>query len=138
MKVFLDTNILIDVLARREGFYEAASNIVNLGINGEVRLHTTSMSVATTLFVVRKVLGYDNTIAALKALEPFIEIVPMDAEQCHNALHSEMPDFEDILQYEAAKAAGCNAVVTRNKKHFPDSGINILTPLEFLSQMSEI
>lgn len=135
-KIFLDTNILIDVLARRDGFFEAASNVVNLGIDGEVTLHTTSMSLATTLFVVRKVLGYDNTIAALKALEPFLEIVPMDAVQCHNALHSGMPDFEDMLQYEAAKAAGCSAVITRNKKHFPASGIAILTPQEFLLQLS--
>jgi len=135
MKVFLDTNILIDVLARREGFFEAACNVINLGIMGEIALCTTSMAFATTVFVTRKVLGYTNAITALKSLEDYIAIVPMDALQCHDALHSSMPDFEDMLQYEAAKASGCDTLVTRNKKHFPKDGIPVLTPTEFLCQL---
>lgn len=135
MKVFLDTNIIIDVLARREGFYEAASNVINLGIVGEVILCATSMSFATTIFVTKKVLGYSNAVSALKSLEDFIAIVSMDAPQCHEALHSSMPDFEDMLQYQAALAADCDVIVTRNGKHFPKSSIPVLTPKEFLSQL---
>ena len=133
MKLFLDTNILIDVLARREGFYDAASNVIQLGITGEVSLSTTSMSLATTLFVTRKTLGYDNALAALKALEPYIEIASMDATQCHTALHAPMPDFEDNLQYEAAQASECDIIITRNKKHFLQESIPVMTPIEFLT-----
>jgi predicted nucleic acid-binding protein len=58
MKVFLDTNILIDFIARRDGFYEYAANIINLGIRGEVKLYATPMSFATCIFIARKMLGY--------------------------------------------------------------------------------
>ena len=135
MRAFLDTNILIDILLRREGFYEAASNIVNLGITGDIELCATSMSFATTVFVSRKVLGYTNSVTALQSLEKYIQIVPMDAAQCHSSLFSSMPDFEDMLQYEAALASMCDVIITRNKKHFPKNGIQILTPVEFLSQL---
>lgn len=137
MKVFLDTNVLIDILARRDGFFEAASNVVNMGIEGNVTLCTTSMSFATTLFVVRKVIGYSNAIAALQKLEDYVEIVEMDGSQCHIALHADMPDFEDMLQYEAALAAHCDVLLTRNKKHFPKETLTVLTPIEFLNQISQ-
>ena len=62
MKVFLDTNILIDFIARREDFYQAAANLINLGIKGEVKLYTTPLTYATCIFIARKVLGYDGIV----------------------------------------------------------------------------
>ena len=136
MTAFIDTNVLIDVLAQRESFYEASSNVINLGIIGQIELCTTSMSFATTVFITKSVIGYANAIIALQALDPYITIVPMDATQCHDALFSAMPDFEDMLQYHAAIAAGADVIITRNKKHFPKDNIPILTPIEFLEQSS--
>ena len=75
MKVFIDTNILIDVLASRADFYEASSNVVDLGITGEVELITTSMSFATAVFISKSVLGYGNAIKALQSLVEYITIV---------------------------------------------------------------
>lgn len=45
MKVFLDTNILINIIAKRDPFYHVAANIINLGFKGEVKL---------TLFIKKK------------------------------------------------------------------------------------
>ena len=135
MKAFLDTNILIDVLSRRIPFYEAASNVINLGITGQIELCATSMSFGTTAFITKSVLGYDNAIAALQMLDPYIGIVTMDAGQCHNALFAKMPDFEDMLQFNAAVAAKADVIITRNKKHFPKHQMPILTPNEFLLQL---
>ena len=135
MRVFIDTNVLIDVLARREDFAEEACNVIDLGITGAYELCTTSMSFATTVFVAKKVLGYKNAVKALQELEEYIQVVPMDGTQCHEAFFSDMPDFEDMLQFEAAIAAKCDFLVTRNKKHFPQNGIPVVTPSEFLSQL---
>lgn len=135
MKAFVDTNILIDVLAQRESFYQASSNVIDLGITGQIDLYTTAMSFATTVYIAKSTLGYDNAIIALQALDPYITIVPMDAVQCHEALFSAMPDFEDMLQFHAAIAANAEVIITRNKKHFPQDSIPILTPTEFLSQI---
>mgnify|MGYP002624718931 CR=1 FL=1 len=132
MKVFLDTNILIDVVARRAEFYEAANNIINLGIEGDVTLCVTPMSYATCVFIARKVLGYQGAMKVLQLLDKYIEVVAMTPTQCHEALFADMPDFEDMLQYKAAFDAGCACLVTRNGKHFPQDGIPILSPKEFL------
>ena len=136
-KVFLDTNILIDVVAKREGFYEVASNILNLGIEGQVILCVTPMSYATCAFVARKILGYKGAIRVLQLLEKYLEFVPMTSAQCRSALYADMPDFEDMLQYEAAQDAGCSCIVTRNGKHFPQSGIPVLSSVDFLGLLDE-
>lgn len=135
MKVFIDTNILIDFIAKREEFFVHAANIINLGIKGDLQLYATPLSFATCVFVGRKVLGYDGVIKAMQVLERFIEVTEMNAVQCHNALFSSMPDFEDMLQFESARQAGCDVIVTRNKKHFPSNGFSVLTPAELFSQL---
>lgn len=59
----------------------------------------------------------------------------MDDEQVSDALGSGMPDFEDMLQYEAALASKCDVIVTRDKKrHFPQDGrIPVMSPETFLN-----
>ena len=52
MKVFLDTNILIDFIARRENFYQAAANLINLGIKGEVKLYTTPLTIMGSVLLI--------------------------------------------------------------------------------------
>ena len=131
MKVFLDTNVLIDFIAHREGFYPAAANIVNLGIKGDVELYTTPLTYATCIFVARKVLGYEGVVKAMQILDNYLHVTTMDETQCHHALFSQTPDFEDMLQFESAYAAGCDVIVTRNKKHFPQDAIQLLDSKEF-------
>ena len=72
-------------------------------------------------------------MAALQAIKSFVELTFMDDAQGTRALFSEAPDFEDMLQFESAKANGCDIVVTRNGKHFPHDSLPILTPTQFLS-----
>lgn len=131
MKVFLDTNVLLDFIARRADFYQAASNLVHLGVKGDITLYATPLSFATCVFIGRKQLGYDGVIKAMQMLERYITLTEMNATQCHNALYSKMPDFEDMLQFESAYMAGCDVIVTRNKKHFPLDAIQVLEPVEF-------
>ena len=131
MKVFVDTNVLIDFIAHRADFFQEASNLINLGIKGEIHLYATPLSFATCVFIGRKVLGYDSVIKTMQMLESYINISDMNSTQCHNALFSKMPDFEDMLQYESACEAGCDVIVTRNAKHFPKDTIQVLTPKEF-------
>ena len=115
MKVFIDTNILIDFIARRDKFYYPAANLINLGIKGDIELFVTPLSYATCIFIARKMLGYEGVVKAMQILDNYIRITAMTASQCHNALYSNMPDFEDMLQFESAYGAGCDVIVTRNK-----------------------
>jgi predicted nucleic acid-binding protein len=130
--VFVDTNVLLDVLVHREPFVHDSAQVLNMGIMGKVALFATPLTFATCLFVARKSLGYTNAISALKILEQHIKIATMDASQLHEALYTTAPDFEDMLQYQAAAAARCKYIVTRDEHHFPQNGISVLTPTVFL------
>lgn len=131
MKVFIDTNVLIDFIAKREQFYQTAASLMSLGIKGEVELYATPLTYATCIFISQKILGYDGAIKAMQIVDNYVRVSTMDSRQCHNALFSRMPDFEDMLQFESTYAAGCDVIVTRNKKHFPSDAMQILSPDEF-------
>lgn len=135
MKVFLDTNILLDIIEGREKFLLASSNVFDLGVKGKIQMFATPLTFANCVYTARKNVGYENAIQGLKALKHYVTTAMMDDEQVQNALCSGMPDFEDMLQYEAALALKCDVIVTRDKKrHFPQDGIiPILTPEAFLN-----
>ena len=135
MRVFLDTNILLDFIEARQKFLLAASNVFDLGITRRIELFATPLTFANCVYTARKNVGYENAIRGLKALKAYVKTTAMDDNQVTDALCSDMPDFEDMLQYKAAEAAGCDAIVTRDKKrHFPQEGIPVLSPEAFLNE----
>ena len=74
-KVFLDTNIIIDLLCHREHCAEAAT-VVNMGIEGKVLLYCSSLTIANCIYSCRKTLGKEKTTQLLKLLCDFIKIAP--------------------------------------------------------------
>ena len=134
IRVFLDTNILLDIIEGRQKFLLASSNVFDLGIKGEIKLFATPLTFANCVYTARKNVGYENAIRGLEVMKSHITTATMDDEQVTNALNSGMPDFEDMLQYQAALSSKCDAIVTRDKKrHFPSDGIPILSPEDFLN-----
>ena len=131
-RVFLDTNVLLDVLLHREPFVHDSACVLNMGFKGKIALYSTPLSFSTCMFVARKMLGYANALEALKILEHHINVATMDSVQLHEALYAVAPDFEDMLQYHAAKAAECSHIVTRDERHFPQKGIVVLSPTDFM------
>ena len=132
-KVFLDTNILIDVITARMPFALPAANILELGMSNEVELYVSALSFANCVYVGRKAVGYQETLEKMRLMKRFIYVSRMGNRECERALFSQMPDFEDMLQYESAVAEACDVVITRNKKHFPQEPIPVINPEEFLN-----
>ena len=134
MKVFIDTNVIMDVLLKRTDFMQDSMDIMQMGIDSDIDLFASPLTFATCHYLLRKVVGKKNAVETLRSIKSFIELTDMDDTQGTNALFSEMPDFEDMLQFESAVANGCDVIVTRNGKHFPQNPIPVLTPAQFLSQ----
>lgn len=135
MRVFLDTNILLDIIEGRQKFLLASSNVFDLGVRGKIQMFATPLTFANCVYTARKNVGYERAVNGLKRLKNYVKTAAMDDDQVTDALCSEMPDFEDMLQYEAAIAAKCDAIVTRDKKrHFPKDGLPILSPEAFLDE----
>ena len=131
-KLFLDTNVIIDVLTRREPFFLASANILELGVTEHYFLFATAISFINGLYVSRKSLGTDKAIQHIKTLRQIVNIASTGERELDLALNMEGKDLEDNLQYQAALAASCDCIITRNKKDFPQDGLlPLFTPSEF-------
>ena len=132
MKLFLDTNVAIDLMARREPFFAEAKEIFELAAEGDVELLMTTLSFANIFYLLRKGAGNDKAKRDLSALRALVSIVTMNDRQLDQALSSAGMDFEDDLQGAAAESANADIIITRDEKGFKRSRVRVMTPKAFL------
>jgi len=131
--VFLDTNILIDLLTDRPPFSKFAIEIFDLAERKEVKLFTSSHSYATTYYLLKKYVGEKELRELLYSLLDFIDLISIDTSIIKKSLLSNRKDFEDAIQIFAANSiADIDFIVTRNLKDFKDAGITVLPPDEVI------
>lgn len=134
MKVFIDTNILVDVLEQRQPFYLHSANIIEHGILGDYILVVSPLTIINTLYITRKTLGKDIAKEKIMQLLTYCEIAPMTEKEMLTALSMQNQDTEDNLQYCSAESAQCDVIITRNPKDFPIINNNILVPQDFITK----
>ena len=130
MKLFLDTNIIVDFLTERDVFYDLAAQVVNLADSGEAELCCSALSFATIFYLVRPVKGKEATLKMLREFSKICEVSSVDSGIVDAALYSTFKDFEDAIQYFCALNAGADIIVTRNIKDFKDATIPVKTPVD--------
>jgi len=131
--IFIDTNILIDLLADRQPFSKFAIEIFNLAEKKQIKLFTSSHSYATTHYLLKKHIEEKELRELLFSLLDFIDIISIDLSIIKQSLLSKHRDFEDAIQIFAANSiTGIDFIVTRNLKDFKDAGINVLPPDEII------
>ncbi|MEL6718974.1 MAG: PIN domain-containing protein [Bacteroidota bacterium] len=136
-KLFIDTNIVLDLLAKRTDYLSAAK-LFSLGDNGEVTLYVSSLSFANMSYILRKLLGREKTIKVLRDLELVVSITDLNGKIVQLALNDEdFKDFEDGLQYYSAVEVGADVIITRNLSDFKSSKIPVLTAKQYLKGFSE-
>ena len=130
-KIFVDTNIVIDLLAKREPFYRAAQELFTLSDKKEVQLQISSLTFANAYYSIVK---HYKSVDAKKHLSKFkvlVEILPLEDKAIELALAS---DFEDGLQYFTAMDNESDIILTRNKKDFKSSKLPVMTAEEYLKK----
>ena len=138
INVFIDTNILIDYLARRERFFEAAALVVQLGQRKKCHLLVSSLSFATTSFILQAHYKF-KTETILHKFSLFVHlchVTPVDSLTIYESLNSSFHDFEDAMQYFSAMRAEADVIITRNKLDFSEAEIPVYEPQEFLDALS--
>lgn len=135
MKVFLDTNVLIDYLLKRESGMSAAVDILLLGNSKILDLCLSDLTIANAAYIVRREYGMEEFRKVLRVLSRCYTVVPIGERAVNEALSAEWKDFEDSMQYYAAVDAACECIVTRNVKDFSQSEIPVYTPAEFLASL---
>ena len=133
-KVFLDTNILIDFVDNRDNRVYAET-IIELGKTGFIQLYAAYLSFANMGYILRK-RTQEERYRMIREARKIVTVLPCDDRQLDDALVTPVKDYEDMLQYQCAKAAGCDVIVTNNKRDFQEfCQLPFFTAEEFLLQL---
>ena len=134
-KIFIDSDIILDVLSMREPFYKSAAALFSLVEKRKIEGFTSPIVFSNIHYVLRKRVSKQNTLESLKSLKNLIHILPVDKRTIELALDSSFEDFEDAIQYYCAEQNRVNYFITRNKIDYQKSEIIILNAQEFLAML---
>ena len=137
MKLFWDTNVMLDFLGEREPFYISAAKIATLADKRRVKVIVSALSYATISYFLTKYEGLGKTKDKLRKFKVISELCELDELIIEKGLNSDFSDFEDSLQYFSALRTECDIIITRNGKDFKKSIIPVMTPDEFLNSIKE-
>jgi len=130
-RVFVDTNVVLDVLLQRDGFWLDSMKIFQLAELGKVKAYVSASSMTDVFYVAKKKLSLFVARQAIEKLLTLFEVVSVDGEDLSGALSVPIDDFEDALQAYCAKKAHANILLTRDTEGFPSIGIAVMTPADF-------
>ncbi|WP_396177010.1 type II toxin-antitoxin system VapC family toxin [Flavobacterium sp.] len=134
--LFLDTNVLMDILANRIPFYESSSKVYKLGLNKKCNLFTSSNTINTLHYLLKKFIGEQDIRKALDEITDIVSVIPVNLDMIKKSLKSNHKDFEDAIQiYSAQSIKGMDCIVTRDLKDYKNSEIQVYTPDQFLNQI---
>lgn len=135
-KLLIDTNIIIDLLARREKFYLEAAGLFSLADKKKVKLSVSSLSFANTNYILLKEKRPDEARTILRKFKLIVNVLPLDDKVIDLALNdSGFNDFEDGLQYFSAIEHNQDIIITRNLRDFKKSEIPVMTAQQFLNTL---
>ena len=131
-RLFIDTNIMMDLLGDRIPHYDSIAKIATLADKGKVKMVVSAFSYPTVYYLLTKFESPDKVKEKLRKFKIISEISDLDNTTIEKGLASNFSDFVDSLQYHCALKAECDIIITRNSKDFRESVIPVMTGEEFL------
>jgi predicted nucleic acid-binding protein len=133
-KIFIDSDVILDLLARRAPFYDYSARIFTLVHKKKIEVFTTAVVLSNVFYILRKINGRDKAKKQLKALRSLVRVLSISERIVDMALNSKFNDFEDGLQYFTAKDGDIQVIVTRNIKDYKEKDLIIQTPEEYITR----
>lgn len=134
-RVLLDTNVVLDVLLRREPWHVVADRVLALHQSMQIEAYVTASSITDVFYVARRLAGREKAWRAVEAIIDQLYIISVGSDELRKALVLD-GDFEDRLQGACAIAAGLDFIVTRDLSGFADSVVPAISPPELLTRLS--
>jgi predicted nucleic acid-binding protein len=133
MKAFIDTNLILDVLAERRPFYETSARIWELVESRDVKGYLSATSITDVFYILRKHLGTEKAYDLVNKIMMVFDITSVSQADIRKALNLGFRDFEDALQAVCAKKIGAQYLITRNTEDFQQAeGVEVVDPETFL------
>ena len=133
MIVYFDTNVVVDILLKREPFFmdsfKALSEIAGKSANGIIG----TSAITDIYYIVNKEMKDRekslNSIFNILKILLLVETIPQDI---FTAKTLNMPDFEDSVVSAIANRNGAEYIITRNVDDFAKSSVPAILPSDFL------
>lgn len=133
MKAFLDTNVLIDFMAERQG-YPAAAALFELATNRKLELTYSTLTVANAFYILRKQYTDIELAEAFEVQQTVVDICGVSSQDVILALKDRWTDGEDAIQYHSALSSKADVILTHNTNDFQQSSLAVMTPEDFLDK----
>ena len=134
MKLFIDTNIVLDLLQYREPWIHDTIVLFQLATEKKVELIVTDLTIVNVVYVAGKNFDKKKIYETLLDFKKLVSVVSIGDECIEQALKSDSTDFEDATQYYAAKREQVDYILTRDINGFKTSEIPIMNVTEFLNK----
>jgi len=139
MKVLVDTNVVLDVLLERESFYENSLTIFQFASLKRISGYLASISMTNIFYLLRKAGNKPNDIyRMIEGLTALFTVAPVSETTIADALALRWKDFEDAVQFVAARENGAAYIITRNTQDFSSGSIEAATPEQFIRAIADI
>ena len=133
--LFLDTNIILDLLAYRMPFYTEAAKLFSLADKKKVKLSISSLCIADAHYILSRQNPETEVRNILRKFKVLVNVLPLDNKITDLALNSEFRDFENAIQYYTAIENDQDLIITRNQQDFKESKIPVMTAGEFIKSL---
>lgn len=133
MKIFLDTNVILDFLLEPRAHHETAADFIRTAMHANHPLVMSTSQATDVYHTVKKALGPDQTRHVLRRVFQICELYPTSETACVAALDSPLSDYEDAVQVEVAREARCDYIVTRDLRGYGSSPVPFIDPAGYLA-----
>ena len=135
MKVLIDTNVVLDVLCKREGFYEDAARIMKYCEVNKITGVISALTIPNIVYIMRKELDAQKTRDVIEKLQLVFTVADLKSDDIKKALSMNFKDFEDALQSACASRIKADYIITRNIRDFVNSKVTAIKPTELLERI---
>ncbi len=135
-RLFIDTNVMLDLLGDRHPYYDSIAKIATLADEGKIKIIVSALSFPTIFYVLSKIEHPDIVLEKLRKFRIISETPDLSDNIVAKGLSSKFKDFEDALQYYCALQSKCEILITRNVKDFKRSEIPVMTSEEYVQSLT--
>lgn len=133
-QVFIDTDVLLDVLAARQEFLINSAKIISLCEEGKIIGYTSAICIVNCIYLLER-LRIPNVKWAISNLSKIITILPCTSKDIEDSINSKFKDIEDGIQNAIAEnSKKCKIIITRNIKDYTSSKLDAMTPFHYLEK----
>ena len=136
-RVFLDTDVVMDFLTKREPFALESMKLMEYGNRKQLELNISSLCLSNLYYFISRTENKTRAREKVKGMLKLVETLSVNKSTVEKAAYSEFKDFEDAIQNFCAAEHGIQSIITRNVKDYAKSSLSIQTPKEFLTEFEK-